>query len=464
MNKFSESLISLSLIAIGTNVFADTWYGTAFSIGDGYTYVTNHHVTNEANTICFRTPNGDAAKVKVINSDRSDDLSLIRANVYSPPLQIGSSQDIKKGMSVLTIGYPVPNIMGFESKVTEGIVNSLSGAGGDTRRVQISAPIQPGNSGGPLLDEKGNVVGVVVSRLGKKFADLTGQHADSVGYAINVARLKALIETTPTLPGYIRPSLQTNVVSRTKLVATVESSIMLVIATDKKESCGEEVDSEIPDFGSIAKSKAQIEKEKQEARQVAILRLEREKREQDERERFAFMRKQEDEKQKIESEDKKLKNKELRSKSLYAASKHWETIDTSPGFFDWKNSNGFQNDIKLIDYSNTDEATILIRRYIADVEKKFSITSQTQESYIYTGLLCECANLLRLDTVLGFAVGELHAETIEKYTDVIVFNTSQGVWQKYNISRWKDKQFSFSIPINSNNGLNSKSKLYMVRK
>jgi hypothetical protein len=239
---------------------------------------------------------------------------------------------------------------------------------------------------------------------------------------------------------------------------------MLVIATDKKESCGEGVDSDIPDFGSIAKSKSQIEKEKQEARQVAVLRLEREKREQDEKERFAFMLKQEDEKQKRESEDKKLKNKELHSKSLYAASKHWETIDTSPGFFDWKDSNGFQIKIKLIDYSNTDEATSQVRRYIADVQKKLSTSSQAEESYLYTGLLCDCANLLRMDTVLGFGVGELHAEKIEKYTDVIVFNTSQGVWQKYNISRWKDKQFSFSIPINSSDGLNSKSKLYMVRK
>jgi S1-C subfamily serine protease len=87
-------------------------------------------------------------------------------------------------------------IQGFSPKVTRGEISSLNGAGDDPRAWQISVPIQTGNSGGPLLDEFGNLIGIVVSKLGLKAAKVTGDLPQNVGYAIKSAYILPLIENS----------------------------------------------------------------------------------------------------------------------------------------------------------------------------------------------------------------------------------------------------------------------------
>ncbi len=293
----------VALIAIcACTVSANSWYGTAFATGDGYTYVTNEHVVHGAQTICFRTPSGQAGRAKVISSDKADDLVILRGNLYSPPLLIGTSKDIEKGMNVVAIGYPVPSIMGLEAKVTEGIVNALTGAGGDRRRFQISASIQPGNSGGPLLNESGRVIGVVVSRLGKRFTEATGQVADSVGYGIHIARLRALFETTPPLSHYLS-SISTRLkYSKTKLISQAEPSVVLVVASDINEKCANDYDIDIPDFGTRAKTRKEVDTERLELEKIVEARLAHERIESDRRERGLAALKEEDERRKIDAQ------------------------------------------------------------------------------------------------------------------------------------------------------------------
>ncbi len=100
-----------------------------------------------------------------------------------------SGRGVRPGDSIMVIGFPLKGLLAEDPSVTTGVVSALAGPGNDARLIQITAPVQPGNSGGPLLDEAGNVVGVVVSKLDAlKVAAITGDIPQNVNFAID-ARL-----------------------------------------------------------------------------------------------------------------------------------------------------------------------------------------------------------------------------------------------------------------------------------
>ena len=105
------------------------------------------------------------------------------------------------GSEVFALGYPIANIMGDEIKFTDGKISSKTGIEGDITLYQISVPIQPGNSGGPLFDNKGNLVGITSSALNKEYFN-----SENVNYAIKTTYLKNLIDVMQesiTLPNNI---------------------------------------------------------------------------------------------------------------------------------------------------------------------------------------------------------------------------------------------------------------------
>jgi len=171
----------------------ELWTGTGFALADGY-LVTNYHVAGEATEIQIKGVNGDintGYKAELVASDKVNDIAIVRivdANFKgfgNIPYSISSSMaDV--GVDVFVLGYPLTQALGNEIKLTNGIVSSRTGYQGNIATYQISAPIQPGNSGGPMFDSKGNVIGVVV-------AGVPG--AENVGYAIKTTYLKILIES-----------------------------------------------------------------------------------------------------------------------------------------------------------------------------------------------------------------------------------------------------------------------------
>ncbi len=170
----------------------DLWTGTGFALNDGY-IVTNYHVIEDAKTISIKGVNGDFDKNyngMVVGSDKHNDLTLIKItdnnfNGFDQiPYKIKTSlSDV--GEDVFVLGYPLTTTMGDEIKLTTGVVSSKTGFQGDITLYQISAPIQPGNSGGPLFDNNGNVIGIVNAKH---------NGADNVGYAIKSMYLRNLIE------------------------------------------------------------------------------------------------------------------------------------------------------------------------------------------------------------------------------------------------------------------------------
>ena len=168
--------------------------GTGFLISSEGYIVTNHHVIKDANTIMVRGLNGDFNKsvsAKLVIEDINNDLAIIKTDEYQTPSltetpYIISGKKVEPGNSVFCLGYPLRATMGEEVKITNGIISSNSGFMGDITSYQISAPIQPGNSGGPLFDDKGNLVGIINAKH---------SGAENVSYAVKSGYLLNLINS-----------------------------------------------------------------------------------------------------------------------------------------------------------------------------------------------------------------------------------------------------------------------------
>lgn len=165
--------------------------------------ITNAHVVNGASEIdiFITTTNSGTQKysVKCVAQDQSNDLALLKIvdNSYKPlpAVPFGLFSGVKDvGLSVFAMGYPQMSQLGAEIKVTDGIISSKTGYQGDVTTYQISAPIQPGSSGGPLFDSNGFLIGITSSGV---------QSLENVGYAIKTPYLSTLVAVSPesvTLP------------------------------------------------------------------------------------------------------------------------------------------------------------------------------------------------------------------------------------------------------------------------
>lgn len=169
------------------------WTGTGFAFADGY-IATNHHVTNGAKTIRIKGIDGNnekAYKGYVVVSDKEHDLSIVKIvdskfeGFGQIPYKLGKSS-VDVGDDIFVLGYPMTSTMGNEIKLTDGIISSSTGFKGDESMYQISAAVQPGNSGGPVFNEDGSVIGIVCGKH---------SNAENANYAIKVSYLYSLINS-----------------------------------------------------------------------------------------------------------------------------------------------------------------------------------------------------------------------------------------------------------------------------
>lgn len=173
--------------------------GSGFALSsDGY-IVTNNHVIENADKIQIRGIKSDFLKAynaKIIIQDKNNDLAILKIddkdfdNLGSLPYKINNSI-FDSGTSVFALGYPLRASMGDEIKLTNGIISSKTGFQGDITSYQTSVPVQPGNSGGPLFDLNGNVIGVISSKhIG----------AENASYAIKTSYLLNLLQSMDHVP------------------------------------------------------------------------------------------------------------------------------------------------------------------------------------------------------------------------------------------------------------------------
>jgi TPR repeat protein len=178
--------------------------GTGFFITeDGY-LITNQHVAGSGAQVRLVTEAG-LISAKVLKVDSANDLSLLKAEGKFAALPVVSSRVVKMGSTVATVGFPNIGLQGFAPKLAKGEIAALSGAEDDARYFQVSVPVQPGNSGGALVDERGNVVGVVAAKLSAQAALATsGALPENVNYAVKSTLLLSFLESVPEVAAKLK--------------------------------------------------------------------------------------------------------------------------------------------------------------------------------------------------------------------------------------------------------------------
>ncbi len=172
--------------------------GTGFFVdSDGY-LVTACHVVEDAKSIVVITNNG-RFDAEVVAKDNNSDFAILKAQgTKFSSLNIATSSEVKTGDKVFTVGFPNIDVQGTEAKYTEGSISSLSGINNNFRYFQISVPVQSGNSGGPLMDSNGNVIGVIVSKLSDiQMLLYKGTIPQNVNYAVKSSFVLPYLESIP---------------------------------------------------------------------------------------------------------------------------------------------------------------------------------------------------------------------------------------------------------------------------
>jgi hypothetical protein len=202
--------------------------GTGFALNNGYV-ATNWHVVDEAKTIQISGIRGDFTKkynAIVVAKDKINDLAILQISdngfpgFGTIPYKIKTST-ARVAEEIWTYGYPMAIIMGLEGKYTDGRISSLTGVDDDPSMYQISAPIQPGNSGGPLFDSNGDIIGITCASIDNRLAQ-------NVNYAVKTSYLRNLTETMHIANILPENSRMSNYTSRADKVAAVRNFVFYI--------------------------------------------------------------------------------------------------------------------------------------------------------------------------------------------------------------------------------------------
>lgn len=170
--------------------------GTGFFVTREGHLVTNNHVIESCATVQIKPANGSPLPARILARDTTNDLALLKAD-HSAENVATVRAGVRLGEAVAAFGFPLNSVLASSGNFTLGNVTALAGIGDDIRFLQISTPVQPGNSGGPLLDENGNVVGVVTSKLNAlKTVVAIGDLPQNVNFAIKAGALATFLEST----------------------------------------------------------------------------------------------------------------------------------------------------------------------------------------------------------------------------------------------------------------------------
>ena len=198
-SKLATSNVNLPQNASPPKLKPTSESGTGFAINSPNTLVTAYHVIERAKSLFVTCPNGLTATALTVKVDPANDLALLQLSQPAPAfLELSADNSVSIGQKAFTIGFPAPGILGPEPKYSDGSISSLSGIAGAANLLQMTVAIQPGNSGGPVADEGGHVIGVVTSTAAfQAFFRLTGALPQNVNWAVRSEYLRPLLSGVP---------------------------------------------------------------------------------------------------------------------------------------------------------------------------------------------------------------------------------------------------------------------------
>ncbi|HEY3855768.1 MAG TPA: serine protease [Verrucomicrobiae bacterium] len=220
--------------AAGTDDHEASRTGSGFFVSpDGY-LLTSYHVVARAAKVQVRQ-HGQILDAEVAQVDRTNDLALLRVTgTEFKWLPLASQAKAGLGENVFTIGYPNPHVQGMEPKYTEGTISGLDGFQDDPREYQISLAIQPGNSGGPVCNAGGEVVGIVRSTLNAKFAlASSGSIPQNVNYAVKSSYALQLLQTATSGRDFSNTGFSDPSQTREAVLAHAQESVAMVMVFDQ---------------------------------------------------------------------------------------------------------------------------------------------------------------------------------------------------------------------------------------
>ena len=181
----------------------DNATGTGFMFSSSDYVITSYHVVHGSKSISVRLNNGERIEASIAVKDTNNDIAILKLS--KPPtsrqniITLGDSTSVKTGDRVFTYGFPLVDLLGdAEPRYSEGFINSLSGISNDPRLFQISIPIQPGNSGGPVFNEKGELIGIATSSIDSvQTQRVFGATPQNVNFAIKSSYINLLLPSLP---------------------------------------------------------------------------------------------------------------------------------------------------------------------------------------------------------------------------------------------------------------------------
>ena len=159
--------------------------GTGFVINSHGHVLTNAHVVDGCQEIKVYSSN-QVHRAQILATNQALDLAVLESDKISSRFALFEPPNsVQLGQEVMVAGFPMRGVLADEMNFSQGVVSSMSGLSNDSRHFQMTAPVQPGNSGGPVIDDNGNVVGVVVSKLNALWsAKTTGTLTENINFAI----------------------------------------------------------------------------------------------------------------------------------------------------------------------------------------------------------------------------------------------------------------------------------------
>jgi len=181
----------------------DNATGTGFMFSSSDYVITSYHVVHGSKSISVRLTNGERIDASIAVKDTNNDIAILKLSKSPTSRQniitLGDSTSVKTGDRVFTYGFPLVDLLGHqEPRYSEGFINSLSGMSNDPRFFQVSIPIQPGNSGGPVFNEKGELIGIATSSIDSvQTQKVFGATPHNVNFAIKSSYINSLLPNLP---------------------------------------------------------------------------------------------------------------------------------------------------------------------------------------------------------------------------------------------------------------------------